>query len=141
MAAWTYTMPEVNDKVDVVFQHFYDIVACPYWEPARKLWDDKYRSIDFPFEPVDGALHTGPFQFVTERLTDLDHFFAFISSWSAFLTVKENGVELLSNDMIEDFKNVWTDRRWTGPKGSDISYLSENRKCREKVSRMTSIDQ
>ncbi|KAG7958824.1 hypothetical protein I3843_10G038100 [Carya illinoinensis] len=76
MAAWSYTMPEVNDKVDVVFQHFYDNVAGPYWEPARKLWDDKYRTIDFPFEPVDGAHHTGTFQFVTARLMDIDHFFS-----------------------------------------------------------------
>ncbi|KAG6638494.1 hypothetical protein CIPAW_10G038600 [Carya illinoinensis] len=68
MAAWSYTMPEVNDKVDVVFQHFYDNVAGPYWEPARKLWDDK--------------------------------------SWSAYKTARENVMELLSNDMIEDYKNV-----------------------------------
>lgn len=30
-------------------------------------------------------------------------------SWSAYQTNRENGVELLSNDMIEDFKNVWTE--------------------------------
>uniref|UniRef100_A0A2N9GDF8 Methyltransferase type 11 domain-containing protein n=1 Tax=Fagus sylvatica TaxID=28930 RepID=A0A2N9GDF8_FAGSY len=86
IAAWCYTAPEVNDSVDAVFQPYYNIAAEPYWEPPRKLVDNKYTTIDFPFEPVDGADHTGPFQFLREK-----------------------GVELLSNDVIEEFKRAWTE--------------------------------
>ncbi|XP_059428133.1 uncharacterized protein LOC132161932 [Corylus avellana] len=77
-AAWCYTVPEVNDSVDSVFKPFYGITVEPYWSPARKLVDDKYRSIHFPFEPVDGVDHTGPCQFVAEKLMDLDHYFIYL---------------------------------------------------------------
>ncbi|XP_050245452.1 uncharacterized protein LOC126693506 isoform X4 [Quercus robur] len=109
IAAWCYTVPEVNESVDAVFQPYYNIAVEPYWDPARKLVDNKYETIDFPFEPVDGADHTGPFPFVTERLMDLDSYFTYLRSWSAYQTAKEKGVELLSNDVIEEFKRAWTE--------------------------------
>ena len=68
-----------------------------------------YRTIDFPFEPVDGADHTGPFQFVTERLMDLDDYFTYFRSRSAYQIAREKGVEHLTNDVIEKFKNAWTE--------------------------------
>ena len=109
IAAWCYTAPEVNDSVDAVFQPYYNIAAEPYWEPPRKLVDNKYTTIDFPFEPVDGADHTGPFQFLIERLMDLDNYFTFLRSSSAYQTAREKGVELLSNDVIEEFRRAWTE--------------------------------
>ncbi|KAG6743727.1 hypothetical protein POTOM_052428 [Populus tomentosa] len=92
IAAWCYTVPEVNDSVDSVLNRFYSIDSDPYWEPQLKLIDDKYMSIDFPFEPVEGADHTGP-----------------IKSWSAYQTAKTKGVELLRDDMTESFKRAWNE--------------------------------
>ncbi|CAN6586310.1 unnamed protein product [Malus baccata var. baccata] len=109
LAAWCYTVPRVNSIVDTVFDRFYTVDSDPYWDPARKLVDDKYKSIEFPFEPVDGEENTGPFEFVTEQLMDLDGFFTYIRSWSAYQTAKEKGVELLSSHMIEAFKQTWNE--------------------------------
>ncbi|XP_059459191.1 uncharacterized protein LOC132188684 [Corylus avellana] len=109
IAAWCYTVPEVNDSVDSVFKTYYGIIVDPYWESARKLVDNKYRSIHFPFEPVDGVDHTGPFEFVAEKLMDLDHYFTFLKSSSAYQTAREKGVELLSDDVVEDFKRAWNE--------------------------------
>ncbi|XP_059643595.1 uncharacterized protein LOC132285425 isoform X2 [Cornus florida] len=115
IAAWCYTATDGDDSAcnsssafDSVFQRFYSD-SGPYWDPARKLVDDKYRSIDFPFEPIDGANHTGPFEFKTERLMDLDGYFRFIRSWSAYQIAQEKGVELLRDDVMEDFKRAWTE--------------------------------
>lgn len=109
IAPWCYSMPEVNHSVDSVFQPFYNTAVETYWEPARKLFFDKYRSIHFPFEPVDGVDHTGPFQFVNEKLMDLDHFFTYIRSLASYQTAREKGVELLSDDVIGEFKRAWTE--------------------------------
>jgi len=109
IAAWCYTVPEVNDSVDSVLNPFYSIDSDPYWEPQLKLIDDKYMSIDFPFEPVEGADHTGPFKFVAEKLMDLDEYFTYLRSWSAYQTAKTKGVELLRDDMIESFKRAWNE--------------------------------
>ncbi|KAF5474232.1 hypothetical protein F2P56_006147 [Juglans regia] len=107
IAAWCYTVAEVNDSVDALFQPFYDIASAPYWDPVRELVDDKYRGIYFPFEPVEGADHTGPSQFTSKRLMNLDNYFTYIRSWSAYQTAREKGVELLSDAVIEEFKRAW----------------------------------
>jgi hypothetical protein len=109
IAAWAYFLPEVNDSVDAVVQRFYDIALEPYLEPPVRLAKDKYRSIDFPFEPVDGVDHTEPPLFVIEKLMTLDHYFTFFRSWSAYQIAREKGVELLSDDFVEDFKRAWAE--------------------------------
>ncbi|KAM7524450.1 hypothetical protein LguiA_014352 [Lonicera macranthoides] len=107
IAAWCYTVPEVNDTVDSVFKPFY-ASSNPYWDPARQMVDDNYQTIAFPFKPVDGFDHTGPFEFKTERLMKLEEYFTYIRSWSAYNTAKEKGVELLRDEVIEDFRRAWS---------------------------------
>ncbi|KAJ8760171.1 hypothetical protein K2173_011027 [Erythroxylum novogranatense] len=107
IAAWCYTVPEVNDSVDAVFKPFYSIESNPFWEPERKHVDDRYSSIEFPFEPVEGTDRTGPFEFVAEKLMNLEEYFTYIRSWSAYQTAKEKGVELLKDEVIESFKLAW----------------------------------
>ncbi|ESR34519.1 hypothetical protein CICLE_v10006581mg [Citrus x clementina] len=110
IAAWTYTMPGINESVGAVFKPF-DTVDCePFWEPQRKLVDNKYMSIDFPFEPVDGVDNTGPFdQFVLEKVMDLDDYFTFIRSCSGYQTAKDKGVELLTDNVMDNFKVAWNE--------------------------------
>ncbi|XP_027351899.1 putative methyltransferase DDB_G0268948 [Abrus precatorius] len=107
IAAWCYNLPRVSDAVDTVLDQFYLSDVGPYWEAARKLVDNNYRSIDFPFEAVDGVDHTGPFEFVTEVMMDLDDFLTYVQSWSAYQTAKEKGVELLGEDVVQKFKLAW----------------------------------
>ncbi|RDY08726.1 putative methyltransferase [Mucuna pruriens] len=107
IAAWCYYLPRVSGAVDTVLDQFYSTDVSPYWDPARKLVDKVYTSIDFPFEPVDGADHTGPFEFVTETLMDFDALLTYIKSWSAYQTAKEKGVELLGEDIVQKFKVAW----------------------------------
>ncbi|XP_044467587.1 putative methyltransferase DDB_G0268948 [Mangifera indica] len=109
IAAWCYTAPEVNDSVDAVFQPFYTVDCDPYFEPPRKLVDDKYVNIDFPFEAVDGKENTGPFEFLIEKLMDLDTYFTYLRSWSAYQIAKDKGVELLTDSVVDNFKRAWNE--------------------------------
>lgn len=106
IAAWCYTMSKTNDEFDPVFHNFY-LESKPYWDSLRGLVDDKYTTIKFPFDPVDGCDHTGPFEFETKRLMTLGEFLTYIKSWSAYQTAKEKGVELLNDGVIEAFTNAW----------------------------------
>ncbi|KAK9180874.1 hypothetical protein WN944_024010 [Citrus x changshan-huyou] len=68
ITAWTYTTPEINESAKVVFKPFASVDCEPFWKPQRKLLDNKYMSIDFPFEPMDRDDNTRPFgQFVVEN--------------------------------------------------------------------------
>ncbi|KAL0337909.1 UNVERIFIED_CONTAM: putative methyltransferase DDB [Sesamum calycinum] len=109
IAAWCYTVPEVNPTVDSLFNRFHTIDAGPYWESARTLVDQKYETIHFPFEPVDGLEHNGPFQFSSEKVMDLESYFTYLRSWSTYQTAKEKGVELLTENVLEDFKRAWNE--------------------------------
>ncbi|KAJ8770513.1 hypothetical protein K2173_018004 [Erythroxylum novogranatense] len=108
IAAWCYTEPEVNEAVDAVFEPFY-ATTDPFWAPELKLVDDRFSTIDFPFEPVEGTDHTGPFEFVAERFMNLEEYFTYIKSWSAYQTAQEKGVELLRDEVIESFKRAWNE--------------------------------
>lgn len=108
IAAWTYYWPEINESVDAVFKSFHSVDYEPFREPQHKLVENKYMSIDFPFEPVDGVDNTGPFdQFVLEKLLDLDDYLTFIRSSSGYQTAKNRGVELLTDNVMEKFKVAW----------------------------------
>lgn len=107
IAAWCYTTPQVNDEVDAVFWPFYKSFSGPGWEETTKVVDDKYQSIHFPFEPVDGLKDTGPFEFKAEKVMSLEEYFAYIRSWSAYNAAKEKGVEMLTDEAVERFKYAW----------------------------------
>ncbi|KAL1569399.1 putative methyltransferase [Salvia divinorum] len=113
LAAWCYTTPEVNAAVDAAFQKFYAGDSKPYWDSARGLVDQKYETIDFPFKAVDGLGHTGPFRFNAEKEMDLEGYFMYLRSWSAYQTAKEKGVELLTGDVVDRFTAAWSQDRVT----------------------------
>jgi len=52
VAVWCYELQHVSPEVDAIIDHFYRETVGPYWTPDRKLVEDGYRSIDFPFEEV-----------------------------------------------------------------------------------------
>ncbi|KAJ4978634.1 hypothetical protein NE237_009414 [Protea cynaroides] len=106
IAGWCYSEPEVNDAINAVYSRIYK-ESQPYWAPQRKFVDYRYRTIDFPFEPVEGEDHTGPFQFEGTRSMDLESYFAYIRSWSAYQTARGKGVELLREDVVNDFERAW----------------------------------
>ncbi|KAF8661802.1 hypothetical protein HU200_056757 [Digitaria exilis] len=108
LAAWCYTEPRVSAAVDAVFWRLYHASwSDKYWAPNRRMVDDEYRSADFPFVPVDGEAHTGPFEFSTERRMDLDDYLMYITSWSAYQTAKDKGVELLDEATVREFEEAW----------------------------------
>ena len=77
----------MNARVDAVFNKFYFVDSWPYWHPSRNIvYEDMYESIEFPFFPVDGAKHTGPFRFMTDKLMSLDDFLAYAKSGSAYIS-------------------------------------------------------
>uniref|UniRef100_A0ACD5WAS6 Uncharacterized protein n=1 Tax=Avena sativa TaxID=4498 RepID=A0ACD5WAS6_AVESA len=110
LAAWCYTEPRVGAAVDEVFWRLYH-GSQPHWAPNRKLVDDEYRSVHFPFDPVEGETHTGPFEFATERRMDLHDYLSYITSWSAYQTAKDKGVEMLDEATVKEFAEAWGGQR------------------------------
>ncbi|XP_064994701.1 uncharacterized protein LOC135631168 isoform X2 [Musa acuminata AAA Group] len=106
LAVWCYTEPRVDPAVDTVFWRLYT-ESGRFWAAARQMVDDEYRSLLFPYDPVDGEESTGPFEFAAERAMDMGTYLTYIRSWSAYQTAKERGVELLTDGMVSDLEKAW----------------------------------
>ena len=52
IAACTYTLLDVEAGIDALLTDFYRNVVGPYWPPERRMVDDRYRSLPFPFAPI-----------------------------------------------------------------------------------------
>ncbi|KAF3579655.1 hypothetical protein DY000_02035795 [Brassica cretica] len=109
-AAWCYTNPEVNAAVDEVFRRFYKEKLGPHWDKARRLVEDGYKGIEFPFEKImdeSTESQTFPVRFVTDREMGIEEFLTYLRSSSAYQTAKDKGVELLTAEMEGEFVGSW----------------------------------
>jgi hypothetical protein len=63
--------------MDEIFRRFYGETVGPWWPPERKLIDDGYRALDFPFAEI-----TAPGFFI-EVEWGLPRLLDYLSTWSA----------------------------------------------------------
>ncbi len=53
IALITYGMLQVDAAVDEVLRHFYDGTLGPYWPPERRIVEEGYASLLFPFQKLE----------------------------------------------------------------------------------------
>ncbi len=101
LAAWCYGVHEINGPVDAVVEKLYEEILGEYWPPERRLVENHYDDIRFPF----ATCYTR--HFVMTREWNLQQLCAYFTSWSALQRYKkQNGsdpLELVS----EDLRNAW----------------------------------
>jgi len=103
IAAWTYQLCSVNEDIDRLLNTFYHEVIGPYWPDERRLVDEGYRTISFPFDELEAP------EMMMEADWDLEHFLGYIRTWSAVQQYNEKN----NTDPLESFtayfKNAWGD--------------------------------
>jgi SAM-dependent methyltransferase len=52
LAVWCYAFFECDPRVDPVVYDYYSKIVGPYWPPDRKLVEEKYETIPFPFKTI-----------------------------------------------------------------------------------------
>jgi len=101
LATWGYALCTIKPAIDELFLHFYHNVVGPYWDEARRLVEDEYRNIPFPFKQIP----TPEFQLDVEWT--FDEFVGYLSTWSATQKyIKANGINPLPA-FAEQLKLVW----------------------------------
>jgi SAM-dependent methyltransferase len=80
VAAFTYSLFCVADPVvNELIQDFYWHETQPYWDAERKLVDQEYKTIPFPFEEIDAPAFSMEYQWNAAQLL------GYINTWSATL--------------------------------------------------------
>ncbi len=77
IAVWGYSLLKVEKKIDAELNHFYTKIIGPYWDKERKLVDDQYKTIDFPFQAIEVPEFEFSFEWTIEELQ------GYISTWSS----------------------------------------------------------
>jgi SAM-dependent methyltransferase len=77
LAVWGYSVCSVSREIDFHVVKFYNETVGPYWDASRKLVDDHYRSLPFPFEEVKAPA------FSLRVHWTADAFAGYLGTWSA----------------------------------------------------------
>lgn len=102
LAVWTYGAHYVDESdINKALQHFYGVTVSEYWPPERKLVEDGYRSLAFPFAELK------PSQFEMSERWNLPRLLGYLRSWSATSRyVQKNGVDPVT-PLGEKLEPLW----------------------------------
>jgi ubiquinone/menaquinone biosynthesis C-methylase UbiE len=101
LAAWSYSLLRINSAIDKLVDKFYTEVVGPFWPAERKFVDDKYQSIEFPFQEF-----TSP-AFNMEANWSFEHFLGYIVTWSSVQKFRRQNKADPLEGFARDLKQVW----------------------------------
>jgi SAM-dependent methyltransferase len=106
LAVWTYgTLNIEGEEIDQLLQEFYADIVGPYWPPERRLVDEGYRELAFPFAELSAPA------FNMEEQWDRARLLGYLRTWSATARyVDANGVDPVVA-MEQRLAIAWTDEK------------------------------
>ena len=109
LALISYSAMQLDDVLQDRFQTFYRDVIGPWWPPERRLVDQGYRDIEFPFPVIQ------PPSLQIFRKWDLAALTGYIDTWSAVRRARQAGRGKLIEDFALDIARQWGDPCQTRP--------------------------
>ncbi|XP_031373500.1 putative methyltransferase DDB_G0268948 [Punica granatum] len=107
IAIWGYSdIIGVNPELDAL-QIRYRESAMPYWRPGVKYIFEEYRNLPFPFKSVGLGEEGQPLKLSMKREMNFERFLDVMRSSSAVGAAKEKGVNLLTEEVVQEFKKAW----------------------------------
>jgi len=111
LAVWGYSFLQIHPTIDTVIANFYHNIVGKYWDEARKLVEDEYRSIYFPFREIV----TPTFYINVEW--NLTHLAGYLSSWSATQRfIEQEGTDPVPSTILA------ISRFWKDDEGKNITF-------------------
>ncbi|WP_333820942.1 class I SAM-dependent methyltransferase [Ohtaekwangia sp.] len=77
LAVWGYALLYIEPAIDDIITNFYSNTVGPFWDDARRLVEQEYKTIEFPFPEI-----TTP-KFSIDVTWSLEHLAGYLESWSA----------------------------------------------------------
>lgn len=106
VAVWGYNDIEVNPAVDALMKKFHD-TTLPYWNPRIQHLFSGYKTLPFPFQSVGLSSEGQPLELDIPKELSFKGFMGMLESWSAVVTAKDQGVDLLPEDLVKEFETAW----------------------------------
>lgn len=103
IAVWTYDLIEIAPQIDALIHRFYRETVGPFWPPERRIVDERYRTIDFPF-----AEFAVP-EFTIEQAVTLGDVAGYLRTWSATRGYIKQHASDPVDDLVAELTPVWGD--------------------------------
>ena len=98
-----YNLLKVDEPTDAVIKRLYSNVLGEYWDAERRLVDEAYTTIPFPFPEIPL-----PEMAMTYEWT-FDHLLGYLETWSALQHyVRKNGRSPLDEAIMEALRAAWS---------------------------------
>ncbi|KAL6177237.1 hypothetical protein ACLB2K_048763 [Fragaria x ananassa] len=106
IAVWGYNHTVVSPDFDLLMKPLHKKML-PYYDPKTSYLWEGYRTLPFPFESVGLGREGEPMELDIKREQSFQGLVRFMRSCSAVTTAKDQGVDLLPEEVIEEMKRVW----------------------------------
>ena len=107
VAVWTYLLFEMTPPIDAVVRRFYSETVGPYWPPERRLTEERYQTIEFPFTEFAAP------SFVIEQSVTLDDIAGYIRTWSATRAYMRHHKSDPVDELTAALRPAWGEARET----------------------------
>jgi SAM-dependent methyltransferase len=101
IAVWMYLMFEIAPPIDAIVHHFYRDIVGPHWPPERRMVEERYRTVEFPFTEF-----TAP-AFAIEQPVTLDDVTGYVRTWSATRAYIEHHRQDPVDDLVSELGRAW----------------------------------
>jgi SAM-dependent methyltransferase len=101
LAVWCYQLQTITPEIDAMIHHLYSDIVGSDWPPERRLVEEGYRTLPFPFDEIAAP----PFQMV--HSWDLDHLLGYLGSWSSTQRYQKRTGEDPLDLIKEQLKAAW----------------------------------
>lgn len=114
IAAWCYSLGQFNSNLDKPINKLYrKILGDRYWPAERHYIDDGYRTIPFPFLPIEAPT------FFIEKEINFHELIGYLNTWSAVkeyeLQNKRNPINLVAEELASFWGEPTTKHRISWP--------------------------
>jgi ubiquinone/menaquinone biosynthesis C-methylase UbiE len=105
IAVWCYQRHTIAPEIDAIVDRFYSDIVGADWPPERRLVEEGYHTLPFPFVEV------APPRFEMVHSWDLNHVLGYLGSWSSTQRYRkrtgDDPLDLIRGDLVA----AWDDPR------------------------------
>ncbi|KAI4330111.1 hypothetical protein MLD38_028418 [Melastoma candidum] len=106
IALWCYNDIEVTPEFDAMLKGFHD-TTLPYWDPNVRHVFSGYKDLPFPFRSVGMGREGEPVPMDIPKVLSFEGLVGMLRSWSAVVTARDRGVDLLSEEVVKGLEEAW----------------------------------
>ena len=105
VAVWGYGLLNITCEIDPFIREFYTKIVGPYWDPERRLIDERYASFDFPFEEIQSPTFTMDFEWTLAELE------GYLTTWSAVRKYQQERGENPVQALMKLVEPLWRNEK------------------------------